>query len=100
MPFAKAIPDDGRVAAILQKMAERWSPRSVLDVELLTIREVAGILRMSTKLAYKFVHTLPVGATIPSGSGVGNRILIHAWALGCILNLEKCPGCGHDWKRD
>jgi len=100
MPFAKAIPDDGRVAATLRKMAERWAPRSVLDVELLTIPEVAGILRMSTKLAYQFVRTLPEGAVIRSGYGRGRsnkRLLIHAWSLGRLLNLAHCPGCGQDW---
>ena len=102
MPFAKPIPDDGRVTAILQKMAERWAPRSVLDVELLTVREVAGILRMNTKRAYQVIHSLPEGAIVRSGYGSGaaapnQRILVHAWALGPILNLEKCPGCGRDW---
>jgi len=100
MPFAKPIPDDGRVAAILEKMAERWAPRSVLDVELLTVPEVAGILRMSTSRAYKFVHTLPEGAIVRSGYGSGaanRRLLIHAWSLGHILNLSSCPGCGQTW---
>ena len=102
MPFAKPIPDDGRVAAILTKIAERWAPRSVLDVELLTVREVAGILRMSVKKTYGFVHSLPTGAIVRCGYGSGasapnNRILVHAWALGAILNLHSCPGCGRDW---
>ena len=104
MPFAKPIPDDGRVAATLQKMAEQWAPRSVLDVELLTVREVAGLLRISIIKAYKFIHSLPEGAIVRVGYGSGAsapnlRILVHAWALGALLNLEKCPGCGQDWPK-
>ena len=94
-------PADPAVAAVLRRMAERWAPRSVLDVELLTIKEVAGILRMSTKTAYLFVRTLPEGAVVQIGYGAGcvrnNRLLIHAWALGRILNLATCPGCGRNW---
>jgi hypothetical protein len=104
MPFAKPIPDDGRVRTVLEKMAQRWAPRSVLDVELLTVAEVAGILRMSTSKTYKFIRTLPEGAVVRSGHGSGNwkhrdnrRLLIHAWALGQLLNLQSCPGCGQDW---
>ena len=100
-PNKPPAPDDGRVAATLQKMAERWAPRSVLDVELLTVPEVAGILRMSTRRAYDFVHSLPVGAVVREGYGCGvvtnKRLLIHAWALGHILNLATCPGCGREW---
>ena len=100
--YIQPIPDDGRVRAILEKMAERWAPRSVLDVELLTIREVAGILRMNGERARKFVHTLPTGALVRAGHGGGCtatnlRILVHAWALGAILNLSACPGCGREW---
>jgi hypothetical protein len=101
MPFAKPIPDDGRVVATLQEMAKRWAPRSILDVELLTVREVAGLLRMSTDRAYKFIHSLPEGSIVRACYGSGAvpnlRILVHAWALARILNLEKCPGCGRNW---
>ena len=100
MPFARPIPDDGRVVVTLQKMAERWAPRSVLDVELLTVREVAGIFRTNVKNAYRIVHALPAGAIVRYGHGGGaanTRILVHAWALGQLLNLGICPGCGREW---
>lgn len=90
-------PADEAVAAVLQKMAARWAPRSILDVELLTVREIAGILRMSTKRTYRFIRSLPPGAVIREKGAPNNRLLIHAWALGHFLNLPRCPGCGQDW---
>lgn len=99
MPFAKPIPDDGRVAAILQKMAERWAPRSVLDVELLTAREVAGILRMNLAKTYRFLRLLPEGAIVRMGDAENSKILVHAWSLGHVLNLATCPGCGQEWPK-
>ena len=102
MPFAKPVPDDGRITATLQKMAERWAPRSVLDVELLTVREVAGLLHKSVRWTYAFIHSLPEGAIVKVG-GQGSdvprnvKILVHSWALGQALNLSSCPGCGREW---
>ena len=88
---------DEAIAAILQKMAARWAPRSVLDVELLTVREIAGVLRMSTKRAYRFIRALPSGAVIREKNAPNNRILVQAWDLGHYLQLQPCPGCGREW---
>lgn len=70
------------------------------DVELLTVFEIMGILRMGRRRAYALVKTLPENAVIRSGRG--NRILVHAWALYPYLNLAKgpCPACGQPWPKD
>jgi hypothetical protein len=71
-------------------------------VELLTVREVAGILRIAVPKAYIVIHNLHPAAIVRVGRGDGElagneKILVHAWALGHLLNLEKCPGCGQGW---
>lgn len=72
--------------------------RPINDVELLTILEIRGILRVSRRRAYALVKTLPENAVIRSGRG--NRILVHAWALGKWLKMEKCPGCDRPWPKE
>lgn len=72
--------------------------RSAHDIELLTIREVMGIMRMGLHRARRFVKTLPPEAIIRSGRGAnGGRILVHGWALHRALGAKRCPSCGQEW---
>ena len=69
--------------------------KSIHEVELLTKREVRGILRMGLRKVTTFLNTLPPGAVIRSKSG--GRLLVHAWALAQHLQMDRCPGCGRTW---
>ena len=69
--------------------------RTIQDVELLTKREVRGILRMGLRKVTTFLNTLPPGAVIREPNG--GRIRVHAWALAKYLQMDRCPGCGRTW---
>ena len=71
---------------------------NIHDVELLTRREVRGILRMGLKKVTAFLNTLPPGAVIREPNG--GRIRVHAWALAKYLQMARCPGCNRPWPED
>lgn len=71
--------------------------RSVHEIELITISELMGIMRMGRARARRFVKTLPPEAIMRSGKGPGGRILIHGWAIQRALGEKRCPGCGQPW---
>jgi hypothetical protein len=66
------------------------------DIELLTLREVMGLMRLSYRGVLNMIKHLPEGAVIRR-KGRGNGFLVHAWALAKPLQMERCPGCGREW---
>lgn len=75
-------------------MAER--PFHTSDVELLTLREVMGLMRLSYRGVLKLVKRLPPEAVLRR-KGRGRMFVVHSWALAKELQMEKCPGCGRAW---
>ena len=54
---------------------------------LLTIQEVGALIRLRYPAARKWVrnHVTPIGGTVR----VGNKLLVHAWALNEVLDQKK-----------
>lgn len=71
---------------------------SVHDIELLTKREIMGLMRMGPVRATRLIKSLPPNAVIRSGRG--NRFLVNSWALHRYLGMDTaCPGCGRAWPK-
>ena len=72
-------------------------PVNIHDVELLSRKEIMGILRMGPRGARRLIKTLPPNAVLRSGRG--GRLLVHSWALAKHLKMDNCPGCGRAWPK-
>lgn len=73
-------------------------PFDIRNIELMTVRDVQGLLKLSYLGAIRLIRKLPPNAIVRSSSGRGRRILIHSWALAKILGFDSCPGCGRPWE--
>lgn len=81
-------------------MATRPHPFDINNIELLTVKDIQGLLHLSYQGTIRLLRTLPKTSVIRSQSGRGRRYLVHSQALGKYLQLEKCPGCGRDWPEE
>ena len=72
-------------------------PFDINNIELMTVRDIQGLLKLSYQGVIRLLKTLPEQGILRSRSGRGRRYLVHSWALARYLQLESCPGCGRPW---
>ena len=68
--------------------------------DLLTVREVGGIFRLSYGAALRFIrrNLRPLGAVSYTGEHGGGRVLVHSWGVLKLLGMEeRCPCCNRGW---